>query len=135
MLGALTKQQLYQVSETRIKEFIPVIAAPGDIIMHKVKTIHYSDANKSPCPRYTWYLEFRTLSQLYDDSPWDKNWILARRAIFAHALRTYQPGYYQELIKDQDSLNPYLEQLNLRVPHETGHVKYDMKSPYNHFAY
>jgi hypothetical protein len=134
-LGALTKQQLYQVAEARIQEFVPVIAEPGDIIMHKVKTIHYSDTNKSSYPRYTWYLEFRTLSQLYDDSPWNKDWILSRRAIFAHALRTYQPEYYQKLIKDQDSLNPYLDKLNLRIPHETENVKYDMKSPYNHFAY
>ena len=135
LLGALTKKQLYEISEARIKEFVPIIAEPGDIIMHKVKTIHYSDTNESPFPRYTWYLEFRTLSQLYDDSPWDKDWILARRAIFAHALRTYQPAYYRELIHDEKILEPYMKQLNLRVPHETENVKYDMESPYNHFAY
>ena len=134
-LGALTKQQLYEVSEARIKEFIPIIAEPGDIIMHKVKNIHYSETNKSSFPRYTWYLEFRTLSQLYDDSPWNKEWILARRAIFSHALRAYQPNYYHELIKDEKLLEPYLKHLNLRVPHETEDVKYDMTSPYNHFAY
>lgn len=134
-LGPLTKQQLYQVSESRIREFVPVIAEPGDIIIHKVKTIHYSDINKSPAPRYTWYLEFRTLSQLYDDSPWDKEWILARRAIFAHALLTYQPTYYRELIKDEAVLEPYFRNLSLRIPHETDQVKYDMASPYNHFAY
>ncbi len=135
LLGALTKQQLYAISEARIKEFVPIIAEPGDIIMHKVKTIHYSDTNKSPFPRYTWYLEFRTLSQLYDDSPWDKDWILSRRAIFAHALRTYQPERYADFIQDEKTLEPYLQQLSLRVPHETGIVKYDMASPYNHFAY
>lgn len=135
VLGALTKQELYQVSEARIKEFVPVIAEPGDLIMHKVKTIHYSERNESPFSRYTWYLEFRTLSQLYDDSPWDKDWILGRRAIFAHALKTYQPLYYDELIRDEKSLEPYLKHLNLRVPHETKEVKYDMESPYNHFAY
>ncbi len=134
-LGALTKQELYTVSEARIKEFVPIMAEPGDIIMHKVKTIHYSDTNKSPFPRYTWYLEFRTLSQLYDDSPWDKDWILSRRAIFAYALRIYQPERYHEFIQDEKILKPYLQQLNLRVPHETETVKYDMTSPYNHFAY
>ncbi|SRR6266542_3092661 len=133
-LGALTKQQLYQVSKDRFKEFVPVVAEPGDMIIHKVKTIHYSDTNKSPFPRYTWYLEFRTLSQLYDDSPWDKEWILARRAIFAHALLNYQPSYYAELIKDKATLQPYLHNVNLRIPHETDQVKYDMQSPYNHFA-
>ena len=135
ILGALTKQELYNVSEKRIKEFVPVIAEPGDIIMHKVKTIHYSELNKSPFSRYTWYLEFRTVSQLYDDSPWDKDWILARRAIFAYALLKYQPTYYHDLIKDEERLQPYLQHLNLRIPHETETVKYDMTSPYNHFAY
>jgi hypothetical protein len=133
-LGALTKQQLYETSEARINEFVPVIAEPGDIIMHKVKTIHYSEINKSPFPRYTWYLEFRTLTQLYNDSPWDKDWILSRRAIFAHALKTYQPQYYGELIHDEKTLAPYLHNLNLRIPHETATVKYDMQSPYNHFT-
>lgn len=133
-LGALTKQQLYAISEARINEFVPVIAEPGDIIMHKVKTIHYSEINKSPFPRYTWYLEFRTLTQLYKDSPWDKDWILSRRAIFAHALKTYQPQYYRELIQDEKLLEPYLQNLNLRIPHETATVKYDMQSPYNHFT-
>ena len=135
VLGALTKKELYKIAEARIKEFVPIIAEPGDVIIHKVKTIHYSDLNKSAFPRYTWYLEFRTLSQLYDDSPWGKDWILARRAIFAHALRIYQPHYYRELIKDEKQLLPYLNRLNLRIPHETEDVKYDMTSPYNHFAY
>ncbi len=135
VLGALTKTELYKVSEARINEFVPIIAEPGDIIMHKVKTIHYSKTNETPFPRYTWYLEFRTLSQLYDDSPWDKDWILARRAIFAYALSKYQPSYYRELIKDEQVLEPYLRNLNLRIPHETETVKYDMQSPYNHFAY
>ncbi|MBP6104497.1 MAG: phytanoyl-CoA dioxygenase family protein [Gammaproteobacteria bacterium] len=134
-LGALTKKELYEVSEARIDQFVPIIAEPGDIIMHKVKTIHYSETNKTPFPRYTWYLEFRTLSQLYDDSPWDEDWILARRAIFAHALHTYQPAYYNTFIQDETKLEPYLNHLNLRIPHETETVKYDMQSPYNHFAY
>lgn len=133
-LGALTKQQIYEVSERRINEFVPIIAEPGDIIMHKVKTIHYSETNKTPYPRYTWYLEFRTLSQLYNDSPWDRDWILSRRAIFAHALKTYQPQYYRDLIKDEDILQPYLNNINFRIPHETATVKYDMQSPYNHFT-
>ncbi len=135
LLGALTKKQLYEVSEKRLKEFVPVLAKPGDMIMHNVKTIHYSETNLTPFPRYTWYLEFRTLSQLYDDSPWDKHWILGRRAIFAHALKIYQPSYYDALIQDADILEPYLRNLQLRIPHETETVKYDMESPYNHFSY
>jgi len=133
-LGPLTKKQLYAVSESRIDDFVPVIANPGDIVIHKVKTIHYSEVNKNPNPRYTWYLEFRTLSQLFDDSPWDESWILARRAIFAYALRKYQPSYYHQLIRDEARLEPYIQKLQLRIPHENETVKYDMESEYNHFA-
>jgi ectoine hydroxylase-related dioxygenase (phytanoyl-CoA dioxygenase family) len=133
-LGPLTKEKLYEISESRITEFKPIIAELGDMIIHNVKTIHYSKTNTSPFPRYTWYLEFRTLSQLFDDSPWDQNWILGRRAIFAYALKTYQPKLYNEFIQDEKTLKPYLDNLKLRISHQTDTVKYDMTSPYNHFA-
>jgi hypothetical protein len=132
--GPLTKNKLYEISESRIKEFVPVIADPGDVVVHNVKTIHYSEKNTSPLARYTWYLEFRTLTQLFNDSPWDKDWILGRRAIFAHAVEKYAPEYYAELIPDNEVLQPYLKNIKLRIPHLTDTVQYDMESPYNHFA-
>ncbi len=132
--GPLTKNKLYEISENRINEFVPIIANPGDVVVHNVKTIHYSEKNTSASSRYTWYLEFRTLTQLFTDSPWDKEWILGRRAIFAYAVLKYMPDYYAELIPDHEILQPYLNNIKLRIPHLTDKVQYDMESPYNHFA-
>lgn len=134
LYGPLTKNKLYEMSESRIKEFVPVIADAGDIVIHNVKTIHYSEKNTSPLARYTWYLEFRTLTQLFNDSPWDKDWILGRRAIFAYAIQKYAPQYFAELIPDYELLKPYLNNIQFRIPHLTETVQYDMESPYNHFA-
>lgn len=132
--GALTKNELYTVSKENVDKFSPVIAHAGDMSLHYVKTIHYSDTNASPNPRFTWYIEFRTLKQLYEDSPWDHEWIMKRRAIFVYALQKYAPEHLDKLAPDLDALQPYLQNIDLRVPHTNDTVQYDMKSPYNHFA-
>lgn len=132
--GALTRDRLKQVVAEHEKEFVPVIAKAGDMVMHYVKTIHYSDTNTSDQPRYTWYLEYRTLDQLRHDSPWDEQWIQQRRAIFVAALQRYAPQRLSQLATDQAALKPYLDNLALRVSHTNETIQYDMDSPYNHFA-
>ena len=131
-LGSLTKDEIYQVYEEQKDDFGPIYADPGDIIIHNVKTVHYSEENKSSSPRYTWYLEFRTLDQLRFDSPWDEDWILSRRAIWVSALKQHAPdmSYW---IEDEESLKAYLSPLNLRVSHTNDHINYDQTNPYNHF--
>lgn len=132
-LGPLTRAQITELYEQQKENFIAVPANAGDVIMHYAKTVHYSSDNHSPFPRYTWYLEFRTLNQLFYDSPWDKEWILKRRAIFIHALERYNPIRLNDLAPDYQLLKPYLETIQLKVPHVTAHVDYDMQSPYFHF--
>jgi ectoine hydroxylase-related dioxygenase (phytanoyl-CoA dioxygenase family) len=131
-LGPLTKEEIYKVYEEQKDAFVPVYADPGDIIVHNVKTVHYSEANNSSSPRYTWYLEFRTLDQLRTDSPWDEDWILARRAIWVSALKQYAPNM-RYWIQDEKALEAYLNPLNLRVSHTNEHITYDQANPYNHF--
>jgi len=104
------------------------------MVMHYVKTIHYSETNTSVKPRYTWYLEYRTIDQLREDSPWDDQWIMQRRAIFVAALMKYAPQFVNQLAPDLEQLRPYLAHLQTRVPHVNETVQYDMASPYNHFA-
>lgn len=131
-LGPLTKEEIYKVYEEQKDAFVPLYADPGDIIIHNVKTVHYSEENTSSSPRYTWYLEFRTLDQLRDDSPWDEDWILSRRAIWISALKQYAPtmDYW---IQDEEDLRNYLSPLNLRVSHTNDQIHYDQDNPYNHF--
>lgn len=132
--GALTKDELYRVVEAHKQDFVPLLLDAGDISLHNVKSIHYSDMNVSSQPRYTWYLEYRTMHQLRENSPWDEQWILERRAIFVAALLRYAPEYVEQLAPDLAELQPYLDHLNLRVSHTNDKVQYDMQSPYNHFS-
>ena len=131
-LGALTKEEIYQVYEDQKEAFLPIYADPGDIIVHNVKTVHYSEENKSKDRRYTWYLEFRTLEQLRHDSPWDEDWILSRRAIWVAALKRHAP-HMSSWIEDEANLQSYLHPLHLRISHTNDHIQYDQANPYNHF--
>lgn len=131
-LGPLTKNEIQNLFKDRKEEFIPIIAEPGDIIVHNVKTIHYSEENLSKFPRYTWYLEFRTIKQLKEDSPWDIDWINHRRKIWVYALQKYK--LYEQikhLIPDREFLQDI--QLTPRVSHTNEKIQYDATNPYNHF--
>ena len=132
-LGPLTRAEIRELYLREKKNFVPLYAEKGDITVHNVKTVHFSEENKSSSPRYTWYLEFRTLDQLKEDSPWDLEWILQRRAIWIAALQKYQPNK-TFLIPDAKEIQPYINNLNLRVSHTNDKIQYDMESPYNHFA-
>lgn len=63
-MGALTKTEIYKVEDKDRDKFVPIRVKAGDIVIHNVKTVHYSEENKCDHPRYTWYLEFRTINQL-----------------------------------------------------------------------
>jgi ectoine hydroxylase-related dioxygenase (phytanoyl-CoA dioxygenase family) len=131
-MGHLTRDQLYEVYHKYKNDFVPLNVKAGDITVHNVKTVHYSEENTTPYPRYTWYLEFRTLNQLIHDSPWDAEWIHRRRAIWVSALKKYTKGT-EHLMPDYDDLQEYMDPLQLRVSHTNEKIQYDMESPYNHF--
>jgi len=132
-LGPLTRDEIYEVYHQQKNNFIPVYANAGDISIHNVKTVHFSEENKTPYPRYTWYLEFRTKDQLINDSPWDDDWIARRRAIWIYALQTYQKNK-EHLMPDKEEMISYMNPLSLRISHTNETIQYDMKSPYNHFV-
>lgn len=132
-LGPQTKTQIDNIFTAERQNFVAVPAGAGDAVMHHAQTIHFSEENTTANPRYTWYLEFRTLRQLREDSPWDLKWILKRRAIFVYALEKFNPTRLAELAPDYNALQAYLQNVQLKVPHVTETVDYDMQSPYYHF--
>ena len=132
-MGPLTKTEIYKVYNENRDKFVPISVKAVDIIVHNVKTVHYSEENKGNNPRYTWYLEFRTINQLKSDSPWDDDWIMARRAIWAHALKKHHNNI-DDLLPDINLLKKYLQKLDLKISHTNESIDYDMESPYNHFA-
>lgn len=133
-LGALTRDEIKKYQDK--EKYTPSYCYAGDVNVHNVLTLHYSDSNSTQNPRYTWYLEFRTIEQIVNDSQWDEEWALRRQAIFFHAIqkRKKEGLDYEEInfAREKDFLK-YLDDLNLRIPHETSKVKYT-DNEYNHFA-
>ena len=117
-------------------KFKPVITQPGDVVIHNVHVVHYSEPNVSEQPRATWYLEFRSIRDLVNNGPWGAEWTFLRRAIWVYA----RAAGGDEIGEDEpDRVKSYLESLasgkeSFRVPHVNQWVQYDLTSPYNHFS-
>ena len=132
-LTALTVDALRRDCRDR---FRPVITQPGDIVIHNVHVIHFSEPNLSGNPRATWYLEFRSMHDLLEKGPWSVDWTFRRRAIWVYARAASGDEIGEN---EPDEVKWHLERLkkgesSFRVPHVTGEVRYDNTSPYNHFA-
>lgn len=82
-LGPQTRTQVGELRERG--GFIPIAPQAGDVLVHNVLCVHYSEANHGPRPRTTWYFEFRTLSQLRAEARWPERCAHQRRALLFHA--------------------------------------------------
>jgi hypothetical protein len=135
-LGPLKRDQIKEIWNQRKREFQPVFAAPGDLVVHNVLTVHYSESNEASHERYTWYLEFRDMEELVQNQIWTQDWCLGRRAIlYRSQLERQKKGLQLAKMNfpDADILKAICEAGVLRFPHETDKVSYDFASPYNHF--
>jgi hypothetical protein len=119
--GALTRAEVQVLGEFARASFIPIETKSGDALVHDVNCVHYSEPMMSDSPRYTWYLEFRSESDLKEHGPWKKDWIDLRKAIWSH-VRAHSIGSSEEFAGP------------LRVPHITSYLSYDQTSPFNHFV-
>ncbi len=135
-LGPLTSDAVREIRRDCAHLFVPVLTQPGDIVIHNVHALHYSEPNTSDRPRATWYLEFRSLAALLERGPWDADWVYRRRAIWLHARQSQG-----DVVGDSEP-NEVIEYLaglrdgrsTLRVPHVTDTVRFDPTSPYYHFT-
>ena len=135
-LGPLTAPTVAAIREDCREQFVPVITQPGDIVIHNVHVLHFSDPNTSEKPRATWYLEFRSLPCLLERGPWDPDWSYHRRAIWVHARETQGDDVGDS---EPDEVKEYLSRFrkgrsSFRVPHITDDVQFDPTSPYYHFT-
>lgn len=135
-LGPRTKNEVNALRERG--GFVPVAPRSGDVLVHDVMCVHYSDANTSSQPRTTWYLEYRTLSQLRADGRWPENWAQKRRALLFHACAARQAAGLEVAWPDLgpgETIEGWLERPSeLRIPHVGHGVEYDVTSPWYHFA-
>ena len=135
-LGPLTKDAVAALWKDCLDQFQPVVTQPGDVVIHNVHVLHHSEPNRSPRPRATWYLEFRSMRSLLENGPWNNEWVHRRRAIWVHARAAAGDTIGND---EADAVKAQLELLlsgagTLRVPHVTETVRYDSASPYNHFS-
>lgn len=135
-LGPLTKDAVEALWQDCRNQFQPEVSQPGDVVIHNVHVLHHSEPNRSPRPRATWYLEFRSMSSLLEKAPWDHDWVHRRRAIWVHARAAAGDPIGDDELR---AVRAELELLKsgagtLRVPHVTDSVRYDSASPYNHFS-
>lgn len=135
-LGPLSRDEVRRLLVERRADFVPIVARAGDVVVHDVLTVHFSEANSAIRPRHTWYLEFRTVQQLIQDGPWNQEWIDSRQALLLHAVegraRAGLP-FVALAFRDHARLAPYLVSPRLRIPHVGGDVQYDTSSPSYHF--
>lgn len=132
--GAITREQIKQYQSKEL--YKPYLSSAGDVDIHNVLTLHYSDPNTTEKPRYTWYVEFRTIQQVIEDSLWNEEWALQRQAILFYAIenRKRKGLPYEEIAFSRElELKKYLNNIQLRIPHETNGVRYT-NNEYNHFS-
>ena len=135
-LGPLTATAVAALWQDCREQFKPIVTQPGDVVIHNVHVLHYSEPNLSELPRATWYLEFRSMRSLLEKGPWGDDWTQRRRAIWVHARAAAGDNIGDD---ETDPVKAYLKALDdgegaLRVPHVTETVQYDAASPYNHFS-
>lgn len=133
-LGAITREEIKNYQRKEL--YKPYFSSAGDVDIHNVLTLHYSEPNTSENPRYTWYVEFRTIKQIVEDSPWNEEWALQRQAILFYAIENRKrKGLPIEDIEFSRKLDlaKRINDIQLRIPHETNGVKYS-DNEYNHFA-
>ena len=135
-LGPLTSNAVGALSKDCHDKFRPVLTEPGDVIIHNVHVLHYSEPNRSSNPRATWYLEFRDMHDLLANGPWERDWTFRRRAIWVSARMAAGEDISES---EPDAVKRHLRalelgELSLRVPHVTETVQYDPTNPYNHFS-
>ena len=135
-LGPVTTDTVAAILRDCKDQFVPVTTHAGDVVIHNVHVLHYSEPNSSERPRATWYLEFRSLAALLERGPWNPDWAFHRRAIWVHARRAagdqIGEGETNEVVEYLSRLTR--GQASLRVPHVTEDTHYDHASPYFHFS-
>ena len=133
-LGAITRDEIKKYQSKEL--YKPYLSLAGDVDIHNVLTLHYSEPNTTENPRYTWYVEFRTIKQIVEDSAWNEEWALQRQAILFYAIenRKRKGLPFEEIAFSRKlDLEKRLNDIQLRIPHETNGVKYT-DNEYNHFA-
>lgn len=131
VLGPLSDAQRTALVQERKSEIVKRPAHAGDLLIHNVLMVHGSEPNDSSRYRRALYFEFRTVSQVRNDSPWDEAWLQKRLQLVPHAIKLRQasefykddaPALWEDLLRRKNDWLPVPTdpegELCLRVHHE-----------------
>ena len=96
---------------------------PGDVLLHDVMVVHGSERVEGKSLRRTIYYEFRSVEEILEDGPWDRDWIDRRLRLVPLGLRRYRQAYPDSPQFDwrvSDEFRPRIsddEQVELKVAH------------------
>jgi len=68
---------------------IHVELEPGDVLLHDVMVLHGSERTLGKSLRRTIYYEFRAAEMIFDEGPWDAEWIDRRLRLIPLALKKH----------------------------------------------
>lgn len=68
---------------------IQVELEPGDVLLHDVMVLHGSERTLGKSLRRTIYYEFRAAEMIFDEGPWDADWIDKRLRLIPLALKKF----------------------------------------------
>ena len=74
-------------------EAIVVEMEPGDVLLHDVMVGHGSERVEGKSLRRTIYYEFRSVEEIFEDGPWDQDWIERRLRLIPVALKRYTQAF------------------------------------------
>lgn len=133
--GPLTRDEVRRLRAERV--FTPVAPLAGDLVVHDVHCVHFSEQNRASTRRDTWYLEFRNFVTLLRDGPWSPDWARRRRAVLFHAAAAResagQTAWWPHVAGGWERARWLRQPLDLCVRHVCDGVQYDTQSPYYHF--
>ena len=72
---------------------IQVELEAGDVLLHDVMVLHGSERTLGQALRRTIYYEFRAAEQIFEEGPWDADWIERRLRLIPVALRRFAARY------------------------------------------
>jgi ectoine hydroxylase-related dioxygenase (phytanoyl-CoA dioxygenase family) len=130
-LGALSPEAIAEINKERLNEFVPAEVGAGGMVIHSPLALHFSKANESEHERFTLYFVFRDMNIMRKYNIAKDKWLYAKQAIFAHALKIYQPNYFSRFIKDESLLEPYQANLKFKVPYKEDVTEFNTQSVFD----
>jgi ectoine hydroxylase-related dioxygenase (phytanoyl-CoA dioxygenase family) len=96
-----SQKQIHDVCDIRdnygwdVPGVIHVEMEAGDVLLHDVMVLHGSEQVMGKALRRTIYYEFRAAEEIFEEGPWDRDWLDKRMRLIPVALETHTKQFPQ----------------------------------------